>query len=209
MRISPECTALVTAWEGLPDGDPSTVNFDPYMDPVAVWTIGYGRALRDPQTGNLLKGMGDRKAAFAQFPGGISRLRAIAMLAEDLAGEETKVGALMRPDAGQAQFDALVSFNFNTGSLGASTLRKLHMSGSAPGTLTGDASIAALAGAVRTKQVTRPADLLQGFAVWSFGKGAFLGGLFCRRLAEWTLYRGATAAEANAFGAHVRDVIAH
>lgn len=209
MHISPECTELVTAWEGLPDGDPSTVNFDPYLDPVSIWTIGYGRALRDPVTGRFLKGARDRAQAFGQFPGGISRARAVAMLAEDLGREEVSISTLVSADATQAQFDAVVSFNFNTGGFRNSTMRRLHRAGGPMGALASDAAIKALAARVRNKEIATPVSLLEGFAVWSFGNKVFLGGLFCRRLAEWTLYGGAPAATANAFGAHVRTVIAH
>lgn len=208
MHISPSCTELVMAWEGLPDGDASTVNFDPYLDPVSIWTIGYGRALRDPISGRFLKGNKDRAQAFGQFPGGITRARAVAMLAEDLAKEEGPVSALVKPNTTQSQFDAVVSFNFNTGGFRNSTLRRLHNGGPA-GALGSDAAIAALAAQVRSKAIVTPQTILEGFAVWSFGNKVFLGGLFCRRLAEWRLYGGATAADANAFGAHVRAVIAH
>lgn len=209
MKISSACTELVTAWEGLPDGDPHTVNFDPYMDPVGIWTIGYGRALRDPVTGKFLRGPASRQAAFAQYPGGITRDRAVAMLSADIAQEEPWVTKLVSPQAPQSQFDALISFNFNTGSLASSTLLKLHRAAGPPGALASDAAIRALAAAVRAKAVGTPRDLMQGFAVWSFGNGVMLPGLFCRRLAEWTLYLGATGAAANAFGAHVRTVISH
>lgn len=209
MHGSDECTTLVSAWEGLPDGDPSTLNYDPYMDPVSIWTIGYGRALRDAATGKYLVGMKDRKAAYAQYPGGITRAEAVRMLAIDMKKEEAPVTALVKTaGATQAQFDAFVSFNFNTGALGSSTLLKRHNEAAPAGGLASDAAIKALAGAVRDKTMGTPRTILQGFAAWSFGKGVFYPGLFCRRLAEWTLYTGASGKAANEFGAHVRSVLA-
>jgi lysozyme len=209
MDVSSQCVDLVTAWEGLPDGDPSTVNFDPYQDPVGIWTIGYGRALRDPATGQYLRGAKDRAAAYAQYPGGISKAQAVAMLNQDLGGEAPRVSGLVRPDATQSQFDALVSFDFNTGGLASSTLRALHMSGAPAGGLPLMTEVQALALAVRTKTIVKPSSIRDGFAVWSFAQKAFLGGLFCRRLAEFALYSGLSAAQANAFGVQVRNAIAH
>jgi lysozyme len=208
MQISSECAALVSAWEGLPDGDPSTVNLDPYMDPVKIWTIGYGHALRDPATGEYLMGMKDRQAAYAQYPGGITKAQAVALLGTDLAAENAPVTALAGSDTSQPQFDALVSFEFNTGGLSGSTLLKLHRAGMPPGPAPTDADIQTLYAAARAKQLQSPDTVLRAFAAWSWAKGAFLGGLFCRRLAEWSLYSGQTSATANAFGAHVRTLIA-
>ena len=208
MKISQECTALVRGWEGLPDGDPSTVNLDPYMDPVDIWTIGYGRALRDAATGKYLSGMKDKAAAYAQYPGGITKAQAVTMLSTDLAGHAGTVSPLMRPNATQSQFDAFVSFDFNTGSLGSSTLRKLHVNEGPEGAKPNDAAIKALRDKVAAKALPMPGSILEGFAVWSFSKKVFFAGLFCRRLAEWRLYMGDSAANANAFGEHVRSVIA-
>jgi len=207
LPITAECATLVSAWEGLPDGDPTTVNLDPYMDPVGIWTIGYGRALRSAATGRFLIGACDRRAAFAQYPGGITKAQARSLLGADLGRFAAQVTAL----AGQAtppQLDALVAFDFNTGHLAGSTLLKLHLAAGPSGEKLGDSAIRALHATVIAKSLGRPASIRDALAACSFAKGTFLGGLFCRRLAEWTLYRGAPAVEANAFGAHVRAVIA-
>jgi lysozyme len=50
---------LVKGFEGIPDGNPETVNIDPYLDPVQIWTIGWGHAIR--QNGYYLRGMPDRR----------------------------------------------------------------------------------------------------------------------------------------------------
>ena len=34
-----EGVELTKAFEGIPDGDPSTVNIDAYLDPVGIWTL--------------------------------------------------------------------------------------------------------------------------------------------------------------------------
>jgi len=208
MNISDHCTTLVSAWEGLPDGDPSTLNYDPYLDPVNIWTVGYGRALRDPATGKYLVGMKDRKKAYGLYPGGVTKATARTMLDDDLREEAGRVEPLTRPGASQAEFDALVSLNFNIGAFSTSTLRKLHVNAVAPGGLPSDQEIRALRDRVRDKTLGTPKTVREAFAAWSFGKGVFFGGLFCRRLAEFALYRGASGAQANAFGERVRAVIA-
>jgi len=34
-----------SSFEGIPDGDPSTVKIDADLDPVGIWTIGWGHAI--------------------------------------------------------------------------------------------------------------------------------------------------------------------
>lgn len=36
LRISQAGVDLIKSFEGCPDGDPATVNLDPYMDPVKL-----------------------------------------------------------------------------------------------------------------------------------------------------------------------------
>ncbi|HSG56587.1 MAG TPA: lysozyme [Paracoccaceae bacterium] len=64
----------------------------------------------------------------------------------------------------QGQFDALVSFHYNTGAIGKATLTRLHVAGDH-------------AGAARQ------------FARWVFAGGRILPGLVRRREAEAALYR--------------------
>jgi len=115
---------LVKRWEGIPDGDPSTVNLDAYLDPVGIWTIGWGHAIVDPLTGKFLRGAAGRARARALYPGGITTTQAHDLLRADLLDAATDVAALVKVPLSDNQFGALVSFHFNTGALKASTLRK-------------------------------------------------------------------------------------
>lgn len=36
-----EAVELIKAFEGIPDGDPSTINIDAYLCPAGVWAIGW------------------------------------------------------------------------------------------------------------------------------------------------------------------------
>ncbi len=123
-----------------------------YPDPgtgAAPWTIGWGA------TG---PGIGPDTVW--------SQAQCDARLQADLArhaGEVTQ--ALGRAPTTQAQFDALVSFHYNTGAIGHATLTRRHRAGD-------------YAGAARE------------FARWKRAGGRVLPGLVRRRAAEAALYRG-------------------
>jgi len=115
--------SLVKRWEGCPDGDPSTVNLDPYPDPVGIWTIGWGHAIRDPR-GKYVR---DKTTARALYPDGITIQQAEELLYADLLDAARDVAALVKVPVTDNQFAALTSFEFNLGSLRTSTLlRKLN-----------------------------------------------------------------------------------
>lgn len=119
---------LVKKWEGIMDGDPSTVNLDPYLDPVGIWTIGWGHAILD-ERGKFLRGPESRSKAFALYPGGITLAQAEVLLESDLLDASKDVSALAKVPLNDNQFSALVSFEFNAGALGRSTLLALLNAG--------------------------------------------------------------------------------
>ena len=73
---------LVKLYEGLPDGDPATANIDPYLDPVDIWTIGWGHAIT--YQGRFLKGQADQLQVRALYPNGITLEQASSLLQADL-----------------------------------------------------------------------------------------------------------------------------
>lgn len=95
----------------------------PYKDSAGVWTYGIGHtaAAGDPDPARMPRGMptdldAALRAVFAQF-------RA------DLPKYEAAVNRAVKVQITQAQFDALVSFHYNTGAIGrASFVRKLNAS---------------------------------------------------------------------------------
>lgn len=115
---------LIKSFEGIVDGDKTTPNYDPYLDPVGIWTIGYGHALSEK--GKFLIGKADEARAKAMFNGGITTKQADELLAVDLAGYCRDVQRLVTVQLTDNQFDALLSFAFNVGvsSLKESTLLK-------------------------------------------------------------------------------------
>lgn len=116
---------LIKSFEGIPDGDPSTVNIDAYIDPVGIWTIGWGHAIPAPG-GGWLKGAANEATARALYPGGITKAQAETLLRGDLVDACRDVQRLCTVDLDDGQFGALVSFVFNlgAGSLAQSTLLK-------------------------------------------------------------------------------------
>ncbi len=115
---------LIKAFEGIPDGDPSTVNIDAYLCPAGVWTIGWGHAIVDG--GVQLKGAAHKARARALYPGGITREQAQLLLRADLLPRCASVLSLAKLPLDDVMLGALVAFVFNVGAanFGASTLLK-------------------------------------------------------------------------------------
>lgn len=127
--VPQEGIELVKSFEGIPDGDPSTVNIDAYLDPVGIWTIGWGHAI--PWQGEFLRGAASRATARSLYPGGITRAQAETLLRGDLIDTAAGVSRLVKVALGDGQFGALVSFAFNAGlgNLAKSTLLRLLNAG--------------------------------------------------------------------------------
>lgn len=144
MNISQKGIDLVKHFEGL--------FLSSYLCPANVWTIGYGHTGIKHNDGTVKHGQR------------ITRARAEELLAFDLNTKYAPdVRRMVKVVVTQDQFDALVSFHFNTGALGRSTLlRKLNA---------GDAKGAAAE-----------------FARWTRGGGRVLPGLVRRRKAERHLF---------------------
>ncbi len=126
-NVPQEAVELIKSFEGIPDGDPSTVKIDAYLCPAGVWTIGWGHAIVDG--GQQLKGAENRFRARVLYPGGITREQAETLLRADLIPRAASVSSLVKGTPSDAQFGALIALVFNIGAanLAASTLlRKLN-----------------------------------------------------------------------------------
>lgn len=122
-----EAVELIKAFEGIPDGDPATVNIDAYLCPAGVWTIGWGHAIVDG--GQQLKGAANKSRARTLYPGGITRAQAEQLLRADLIPRAASVLSAVKVPLSDGEFGALIAFVFNVGSanFAASTLlRKLN-----------------------------------------------------------------------------------
>jgi len=165
---------LIKGFEGIEDGDPSTVNLDPYMDPVGIWTIGWGHAIwvGGRTNGRFLRHKEDRNEARALYPDGITMEQAEALLTTDLMEACRDVEAATRGIVlSDNQFDALVSFVFNVGATNfrRSTLLRLMEEGNVEGA----------AGQ---------------FSRWIYSKGRKPPGLAVRRQKEQSLFLGVSNA---------------
>jgi lysozyme len=131
--VPQEGIELIKSFEGIPDGDPSTVNLDAYLDPVGIWTIGWGHAIT--HQGTLLCGPQNKGIARALYPGGITLAQAEMLLRGELVNFARDVLRLVKVPLDDGAFAALVSFAFNCGSanLGASTLLRKLNAGDAAG----------------------------------------------------------------------------
>jgi lysozyme len=146
------------------DGDPRTANLDPYLDPVGIWTIGYGHAIVVGK--DFLRGKQNKAKAFSLYPGGITLEEAETLLRADVMDKCRDVDSLVKVSLNDNQYAAVVSFTFNlgVGNLKQSTLlKKLNA---------GDFAGAALE-----------------FAKWNKAGGRVLAGLTRRRAAEAELFR--------------------
>lgn len=154
-QIGPAGIALIKQFEGcarlLDDGTVAA-----YPDPGtggAPWTIGWGATGRDGFAGGMI-GPGTRW----------TQAQCDARLAEDLARYAADVAAAIgKAPTTQSQFDALVSFHYNTGAIRTATLTRKHIAGD-------------YAGAAHE------------FSRWTRAGGRVLQGLVRRRGAEAELY---------------------
>jgi GH24 family phage-related lysozyme (muramidase) len=153
--IGPDGIALIKRFEGCArlrtDG-----LVEAYPDPgtgAAPWTIGWGATGRDHVHGGRI----GPETVWTQD-------QCDTRLADDLARYAAEVAAALGDaPTSQAQFDALVSFHYNTGAIGRATLTRKHREGDT-------------AGAARE------------FARWNRAGGRVLKGLVRRREAEAALY---------------------
>jgi Phage-related lysozyme (muraminidase) len=155
---------LIKNFEKLPDGDPSTVNIDPYFEPAGTWTIGWGHTI--VADGKPLKGKHNKNRARALYPRGLTKEQAEALLHADLMNACRDVVPLVRVPLSDNQLAALVSLTYNIGigNFKRSTLLRLLNAGN-------------YKGAARE------------FMKWNRLKGRVLAGLSKRRAAEVALFK--------------------
>jgi len=121
MRTGSAGIKLIKGFESLHDGDLTHIGLQPKMDPRGIWTEGYGRAMRD-SSGNFLIGAKDKAEAYKNITIHTESEAEKALL-RDLGPRENVVIQKVKVPLTQNQFDALVSYTYNTG--GSDTLFKL------------------------------------------------------------------------------------
>ena len=103
----------------------------PYRDSVGVWTYGIGHTLGAgyPDPEKMLRGMPTNLDAALRDVFDLFR--------RDVAKYEAGVNRAVKVPVTQAQFDALVSFHYNTGAIGRASLVKRLNAGDVGGAATG------------------------------------------------------------------------
>ena len=112
---------LISHYESLHDGDLKTIGLQPKMDPVGIWTEGWGHAIVD-KNGKFVKGIANKKLAYS-----LSKLKTVkdadAALIEDLRPIFLLISRKIKIKLNDNQLAALASFCYNCGS--SSTLFNL------------------------------------------------------------------------------------
>ncbi len=147
MSTSKQGLAEITGYEGICTA--------PYRDSVGVWTFGIGHTRYDgaPIPESMPRGVDHPlEEIFALFQNRIKRY-------------EDDVNKALHVQVTQAQFDALVSFHYNTGAIAHATLTQ------------------AINNNARKEAIT------SYFMQWTHGGGRVIGGLVTRRTNEAKLYR--------------------
>lgn len=194
-KITKKGVDLIKKWEGIMDGDPNTVNLDPYLCPANYWTIGWGHVVKDSD-GNMLKGRNTKSLAYSIYPGGITRDEAEILLIDDLKTFEATVNRLIKNSvitSTQNQFDAMVSlcFNIGGGNYSKSSVLRFHNANARSSSNTKDQAVSQI-----VRQQRSPANAADAFLLWNKAtvNGALktLEGLVNRRADERSLYLDGT-----------------
>lgn len=172
MRKCPESgITLIKSFEGIRDGDPTTVNLDPYLCPAGVATIGWGHVVL--HDGQPLRGLDGLQFARDAYPYGITPFEAETLLAHDVDKKAAEVESLLEVEVNDNQFAALVSFAFNVGTdIDADSIPE----GLGDSTLLRKVNAGDFAGAA------------DEFPKWNKARGKILPGLILRRKAEQALF---------------------
>ena len=164
MKTSQLGIDLVKFYEGTHDGNLSKIGLQPKTCPSGIWTIGYGRALKDID-GKWLKGVDGFSRLMDIYPDWetITLDEAEDMLEEDLERFEAQVDSL-NLKLKQYQYDAVVSICYNIGFgnfLSSTLLRRIK---------------------------GEKGSIREAFAMWNKSNGVTLKGLQRRRESEATLF---------------------
>lgn len=168
--VCPEGVALLKSFESLHDGDPRTAALEPKLCPTGRWTVAWGHALVYPATGKQIIGRERYRDAmavyYALWPDGMDLAEADALLATDMERVSARVGMLIPGRSTDHQHAALVMFEYNTGGLVESTVRRKLNAGDVVGAadaflmwnkgrLTPDGPLVEIAGLTRRRRAER------------------------------------------------------
>lgn len=164
MKTSENALDIIKTYESLHDGDLRKIGLQPKECPSGIWTIGFGRALKDIN-GEWLKGVNGFRRLTEIYPDylDITVEEANEMLVEDIDEVEEQLASL-KLTLKQYQWDSLISliFNIGIGNFKTSTLLR-RING-------------------------EKGSIAEAFRMWKYGGGKILPGLVKRRETELTLF---------------------
>ena len=112
---------IIKHYESIHDGDLKQIGLQPKMDPVGIWTEGWGHAMRDAN-GEFIKGKENFRAALK-----LSSIHTVEdadkKLEVDTASVLLTIHRKIKIELNESQLEALTSFIYNTG--GSETLFSL------------------------------------------------------------------------------------
>lgn len=112
---------LIKHFESLHDGDLKQIGLQPKMDPIGIWTEGWGRVIRDKK-GKVVRGASNKELAYKCATIKTEEQADKAFL-EDLKVYEVQVLRKVSVTLTENQLAALTSHTYNTG--GSETLFRL------------------------------------------------------------------------------------
>lgn len=167
---------FIKSFEGLHDSDKRTPILEPEMDPIGIWTMGWGYALF--LNGRPLTGPRDKDRAFALakelYPNGMTLADADALLASKVGEKCAQLSKLVKVKLNQGQSNALASLAYNVG-VGIADGKKGDLADS---TLLAKLNRGDYAGAAAH------------FTDWVYAGGRKVNGLVRRRKAEQAMFLG-------------------
>lgn len=113
-ELQPECYEIVKHYESLHDGDLTEIGLQPKLDPLGIWTVGWGHAVVDPVTGKQLKGLDTRGRAYELF-GNLTEIQAQLWLERDMNEFGKAVLRACSVTPTNHQLGAMTSFAYNLG----------------------------------------------------------------------------------------------
>lgn len=112
---------LISRYESLHDGDLKQIGLQPKMDPIGIWTEGWGHAIVDSK-GDFVKGIANKKLAYD-----LSIIHTLEDANKYLELDTKPILLIIKRkikiDLNDNQIAALVSFIYNTG--GSDTLFRM------------------------------------------------------------------------------------
>ena len=113
--MTPQLEQLIKHYESLHDGDLREIGLQPKMDPLGIWTEGWGAVIYDANN-RMIKGYANKAVAYK-----FAKIKTEADAQIDLITKVSRIRAnvltIINPNIGlkQHQIDAIIDFAYNCG----------------------------------------------------------------------------------------------